>query len=1097
MGKKCLCFCFIAVAMTFTASLGDTGKICDAYYTLRPETFNTQTIFLPQEAVSLSPRIYVGDSSMVVESLLVKDDPPSIFFIIDNSPSMFETDPQGSRFTVTRDLIDKIYERFPTAEVGLAVFTEYLEFDCTNLPYAQALTGESPHGFLPLMQLDKVISGGQTGYQLLKNILVTVDDPMQGTTLVYRPQAFFNSVGTNINCGFDAAKQAYLAAQYSKDRQCIIFLSDGEANRPFGGDPNAYTAATNVPATFSVFFTSSGILPPTLVRFTDNVRTNNYSAFNPKSNLWPIATSHDTLLNLLNDNVISVLMRNWHAVPTNLKVNGKTSTTYVDSLFVFQDRFPLTGDLGDINSFSFNLDYAISLDSVALSYQNVKINFDIVRRPNVTLPEGWELDCWNRELQFYYNGKPITAADETMSQIEVRFTHDNTDGAYPTVAIELRNTDPQHRDREDVALTQKNNYWTVTMDRVISNSSVINDKILQHSSTDSLVAVFRNPKLPLDTLRECIPFFVKSSISLLNATYFDSDANGFIDSIFIALQGTVNTADLDELFDLIVLPSRRGFQLQRSNSRTVNGGVALIVKENGSSGPRTAVDSTDMISINTGLLPTSGRVEAGNVIAIDSVAPVIINAAVVDHEVDSIDDTLRVKFSEPMAAINGNQPFRFLFLRNGSTYIPVLSFRNSAANNTEFIFTVQSLSGGTFHGGDSIWINTTAGVKDQPHNIQDNPDNVRRALAYQFISQPKAKLLSAKTRDLDGDGYLDAIELSFERTIRVPNNPDLNAIDVTFRDVKFRVIGMLPSGGDSAAVLMLKLAENTTDYPDQLQTAWRPTISITGLSEAADAVKDIQCEDGAGPVVHHATLFSAVSPNHGDTLRVELSEPVSVMQLRAADVASAFFIYSGDRGHCPQALEDANYAWTSDGPYSSVIFIVAAAANDENDAIVPGRDSVQLVAYTSDESANQPPDSTKARKAAIKAGGINKISIVVVPNPFRPNKSIFDQRVLDKYRNVIPDGGVGVLIVITAKIPLLPDEEGNFGSAVIYDAVGNAIAKNLEVKQAQDFRHYGIFWDLKNRNRRLVGSGTYVGIVSLASGDGVKIVAQTKIGVDR
>jgi hypothetical protein len=118
------------------------SKICEASYTLRPESFSGATIVLPENAVALSPKVFAGGGYTIEDTTLVqKQVPPSIFFIIDHSGSMINgneyyvgaQDQWGSRFSVTRDLIDTIGKLFPDkVEVGMAVFRNDLYFDYRN-----------------------------------------------------------------------------------------------------------------------------------------------------------------------------------------------------------------------------------------------------------------------------------------------------------------------------------------------------------------------------------------------------------------------------------------------------------------------------------------------------------------------------------------------------------------------------------------------------------------------------------------------------------------------------------------------------------------------------------------------------------------------------------------------------------------------------------------------------------------------------------------------------------------------------------------------------------------------------------------------------
>ena len=60
------------------------------------------------------------------------------------------------------------------------------------------------------------------------------------------------------------------------------------------------------------------------------------------------------------------------------------------------------------------------------------------------------------------------------------------------------------KDLETFKLSDKGSYLSYTFPREIGAANA--DNALQHQSNDSIIAIFRNPDLPLDTLRIAIPF---------------------------------------------------------------------------------------------------------------------------------------------------------------------------------------------------------------------------------------------------------------------------------------------------------------------------------------------------------------------------------------------------------------------------------------------------------------------------------------------------------------------------------------------------------------------------------------------------------------
>jgi hypothetical protein len=60
-----------------------------------------------------------------------------------------------------------------------------------------------------------------------------------------------------------------------------------------------------------------------------------------------------------------------------------------------------------------------------------------------------------------------------------------------------------------------NGAWSKTFPSVIGDAMIKNDGTFQHLAADSIFAVFRNPNLPLDTLRLAIPFVASNQTGIL------------------------------------------------------------------------------------------------------------------------------------------------------------------------------------------------------------------------------------------------------------------------------------------------------------------------------------------------------------------------------------------------------------------------------------------------------------------------------------------------------------------------------------------------------------------------------------------------------
>lgn len=674
--------------------------------------------------LALSSRIYTCQPTIVRESATT--DPLSIVFVIDHSGSMAGTDPNTDRFRVTTMLLDSIYRKAPHAEVGIVVFANRLAWDARDNPIFQRVRDLTLgyDSYFPLTRLSdptKGITSLRWALQL-KNPLPTnlAKDPLlvnHTSTLNERTPAAGVSAkplireGTDISLGFQAAKDALKDSKASKERQFIIFLSDGApqlVDRERESVINEFRDGRDVPTTFTVYFTGSsgGAAPQSLITMNQNLRNNGYSTTNPASNLWTIQTNPGELLRLLTDNILRAVLEVHTGEAEVMRVNGVTALTYADSRFSFNNRFPLQAL---ITPFSFDIKYTYtSAQTGARLDTTVFVNFVVKRQAGATPSPGINLECRPRPtLDLFHNGSPVSIVNETMSQLEVRFV--SSDSMLKTVNATVSSS----FDAENYTLSKNGAFWAVSFPRTTA-APAQGDRTLQHAFSDSIIAVYRNPALPLDTLRIARPFRLTKSITLTSASYFDRNADGLIDSIFVAADGQVSSQDLTTLREWITLPSYRGFG--GLEYRTAPGGFSILVTSNGPI--NTGISSHDKLIVRSGMLPHGGWVHEASVNIVDKMAPVILRAT---GKVSSEGaDTLLVAFSESVVPPTFGVPF--LFCRaDSTTYQHGFTFVSITPDSLyKFV-----ASGSKLRIGDTVWINHGGGIGDAADNLQANPENRR------------------------------------------------------------------------------------------------------------------------------------------------------------------------------------------------------------------------------------------------------------------------------------------------------------------------------------------------------------------------------------
>ncbi len=251
--------------------------------------------------------------------------PGSIVFILDVSISNHQTDNNGKRFEILKGIVDSLYRMDSEIMIGLVFFAGNLWFyppdDSLFVDFP-----DHPGGFVPLLQTSDEYSGIYTLTDNLGNIISQTPYTKKGIDVLkmyldttrrsstwgvepkYRPSSSI-SAGSSITEAFDAAKYALLNSPHDKDRQFIVFITDGG-----GTTNNDYVLGLNTPATFTVYYNPQS--PDDLADLqlmTTNISSNGFSASNPKSDLWDmsvgLAALMDQLLKLVfNSNKIPALI---------------------------------------------------------------------------------------------------------------------------------------------------------------------------------------------------------------------------------------------------------------------------------------------------------------------------------------------------------------------------------------------------------------------------------------------------------------------------------------------------------------------------------------------------------------------------------------------------------------------------------------------------------------------------------------------------------------------------------------------------------------------------------------------------------------------
>ncbi|MDR2591664.1 MAG: hypothetical protein LBC59_02520 [Chitinispirillales bacterium] len=417
--------------------------------------------------------------------------------------------------------------------------------------------------YMPLLQLNRPAKmGGSNPFytgtnpapnaiDVYRNMFTVPPSVNQKATITGGPNTIS---GTDISIAFEAALEAFARTDKPRENQYIIFLSDGapglRGNTATGegcpdtlGTPsvnnprcallnNFSTETNNVPTTYTVFLQRQNpATPPIIATMTANIRNNGYSSNNPHSEAWALTSNYSALLSLMMDNIVTPMLSRSEGHPNNIVVSSpgvRDSTgSIVDGEFVFSRRLPV--DTSAITAVNMRLRYDVQKDTITADGRDTSYiirdslfsyNFGI--RRTASPPANWETSQGLRSncaraptLDLKYDGVSLTGpggmVKGTMDVLQIVF--DNTNGLfiYDSVIVTVQNQlNGEASDTERFKLVRgADGKWTYQFPREVKDQDAARsgDGKLQNTGLgDSIVLIFRNPNVPLDTIRVAVPY---------------------------------------------------------------------------------------------------------------------------------------------------------------------------------------------------------------------------------------------------------------------------------------------------------------------------------------------------------------------------------------------------------------------------------------------------------------------------------------------------------------------------------------------------------------------------------------------------------------
>ncbi len=736
-------------------------ELCKARLDCPPD-FDGETVYVGYDVVMLAEAFEHCAPTEVLETDTTPDT-ISLFLIIDHSSSMSIMDPTSNRYKGACELIDSMAAQSPASEIGIAVFSNKLLYHHDDDSFFKQLSNTQGwnDSYVPLTKLNSQV-GSMSATEKLK-WAIEVDPSQQDLgnnyTLV---NGNYNNSGrnsytgtTDISLAFEAAKEAFQSATYEKKRHYVVLFSDGIAqNVDAAREPYLleYIDGEDAATTFTAYFVKTGMpIPNEIKNMTTNIKENGYSATNQFSDVWRTQGEISEFFGKI-FGVITGGIKVITSTPKSMTINGVTSTTF-DSVDAFFD--PLFAVLDKNGELTLDVSYTWHWNDPKNKDTTATYSVSVKQASN---PDLESIDCWNQgRLCFVFDGAEISFARPDQLTLDLRFyppDSGNVPSIGTTVAVELTNVGGS--DKLDLTLNKEalGRFYEVTFTREYA-AAVAGDNILQNSANDSLIAVYRNADIPLDTVRHAITVNPPIELAVHHAFYKDEDADGFPEMIGAMQAGgeVLTGEECDMIKEYMDILGPRNIVYVESVT-PCSYGFTIAIPENDTREPFTGVyygnagAIDEKVNIEEIGLPSGQTFPYTNAEIYDSMAPVVLKGVFcpgfMKKEGVTVLDTLVVTFSEtvPTPTPTDQEPFKFLDLSandNSKTWRMKLTpvVKQESAVQTFLVESLLSRNPPQWYpqDGDSLWIDHTAHVEDLLRNVQDNEFNRRAPLSikpYQF-----------------------------------------------------------------------------------------------------------------------------------------------------------------------------------------------------------------------------------------------------------------------------------------------------------------------------------------------------------------------------
>lgn len=329
-----------------------------------------------------------------------------------------------------------------------------------------------------------------------------------------------------------------------------------------------------------------------------------------------------------------------------------------------------------------------------------------------------------------------------------------------------------------------------------------------------------------------------------------------------------------------------------------------------------------------------------------------------------------------------------------------------------------------------------------------------------IVDPPVTKVVSAVTRDINGNGILDRIDVTFHKSTKFALHDGNLSIANTNPTVILTADSIKPAD-ISGKTYYIYLSEADKSKP---QTGWTPKMTLSNFPGVENTT--VIVKDGAAPVVWKAhkqinstgdrmkdvitvTLSEKIAKGGGSNLATVETKPELVLKIWEKSAAGVF-IYDSSMLRDKDGKQIKNFDRIKDDSGSVSILIFKMTNNQD----ITDNDWVNIFyenRLIADESSNYTHELNQKVPFVISGKGP---LIEVIPDPAIPTTAFGKPGKIELMRSkneafeMVKNGGV--IMKLTLPIPNDSTVKDIYIKTKLYDVVGNQVASMAKEKVGKD-----------------------------------------------